>query len=70
MKELLSSFHLNSGTFRFHSQNEKLESSMTLKVRVCRTTRLPSFSIVILMIYFDCLVTCVLKKLLELLLKL
>lgn len=68
MKELLGSFHLNGSTLKFRAQNGRFDLGMTVKVKVWRNTRLSSFSIRI--ICFGYLITCVLKKLRELSLKL
>ena len=61
MKELLSRFHLNGSILKFRTLKERFDLGITVEVKVFRNTRLPSFSIRI---------TCVLKKLRELSLKL
>ena len=68
MKELLSRFHLNGSILKFRTLKEKFDLGMAVEVKVCRNTRLPSFGI--RRVCFGYLITCVLKKLRELSLKL
>lgn len=39
IKELLSNFHLNGSTLKFHAQNERLDLGVTLEVKMSRNTQ-------------------------------